>query len=688
MKGVLRSGALWLVASTLLAVPFWATSASAGRTAQAASNVARAAGSGNLWVDPNGGSCTRQARPGPYVDARACGGLQAAANAAASGDVILIKDGTYGGERLSGSKTLTFRGVGPGRPSFGQIVTSASNQTLRHVLVENRDDQPTPACGNFVLDYTLFACGAHETFDDVIVDALHHPAGDSERKGGIEATDGATGLVFRNGEIRGVQDSKGFQGGAANMLFENNVFHDITLTASGSAAGVHNECAYITGGTGQTWRRNRFLFCPVMAMFFANFIGGPPFTGVTIENNVFTHSVNDGGSWHEGSSFVIPNGAGGQNQVTGWVIRYNTFEVPPDFGSTPGTGDDNGSAKYYGNLGADGDCKAPEWTYSYNVGETCHGTGEVSVTRATNDRSHPTQAPFYVGAATGDFHLRPGSPAVNRGDPASFPVTDVDGGNRPLAAAPDAGAYEYGTGVLALGGLDSSADTQRRVAATIREFEQKNAANLLLTLGNNDYTRGRSFSAAWQSAFSWLGQARVKVAGTLGNRDVQIRGGRYQFATLGMPAAYYVRRLRDVEVIVLDSNAVNAAQTRWLEQTLRQEADLFRVIVLNHSPFSCGGSAGDAAMRNLWVPLFKRYGVHLVLSGHDPNYQRFTVGGVTYVAGTVGAATNVKPCLTTRVAHRTAKLASAFVYLRVDATGAHVSSVGLSGKTIDTFSVK
>jgi chitodextrinase len=401
-------------------------------------------GSANLWVDTSGGSCLRLSTPAGYVDVQACGSLQAAANAAASGDTINIVDGTYPGQELSGTKSLTFRAAGPGRPSFGQLVSAASNITVRGILVENRSAQPEPFCSTWVLDYTLFVCAPNNTYDDVIVDGLHHGSGDSQRRGGIEVMGGATGFVFKNGEIRGVWDSKGFQGGADNMLLENNYWHDIRLTSAGGAAGIHNECVYITAGNNQIWRGNRFILCPVMAMFFANYAGGPPFSGVVVENNVFTHALNDDGSWHDGSSFVVPNGSSGQNQVNNWVVRYNTFEVPPSITSTPGGGDNNGSAQFYGNLGAAGDCGIPEWTYSYNLGSTCGGVGDVNVANAVNTRSSPNQAPFYVNAPGGDFHLKAGVAAIDKGDPGRFPSTDKDGKGRPVGPRPDAGAYEYG----------------------------------------------------------------------------------------------------------------------------------------------------------------------------------------------------------------------------------------------------
>ena len=46
-------------------------------------------GTANLWIDLNGGSCTRQATAGAYVDAQACGSWNAAYQAASPGDTVL-----------------------------------------------------------------------------------------------------------------------------------------------------------------------------------------------------------------------------------------------------------------------------------------------------------------------------------------------------------------------------------------------------------------------------------------------------------------------------------------------------------------------------------------------------------------------------------------------------------------------
>jgi hypothetical protein len=563
------------------------------------------------------------------VDARACGSLQAAADAGSTGDVILIQPGRYPGQKLAGSKRLIFAAAKPARPSFGQIITSASNFTLRHVLIENRD----PPAGQTIcsyFDFTLFTCGANQTYDDVTIDALNKGSGDPARRGGLQVDSASKNLVFKNGEIRDVADTKGFQGGADGMLLENNYWHDIRLTPAGGAAGVHNECAYITGGNHQTWRRNRFINCPVMAMFFANYVGGPPFSDVTVENNLFTHPLNDRGAWHDGSAFVIPGGAGGQNQVNGWIVRYNTFEVPPDFGRTPGTGDDNGSARFYGNLGSDGACGVPEWTYRYNVGATCGGVGEVPVRNSTNDSRHPDQAPFFVNAPRGDFHLRSGAQPINRGDPDTYPARDRDGKNRLVGSAPDAGAYEFSgrsatTGILAIGGrLD------RRLSSGVRSFQRQNPASLALALGS---------TATWKSAFAWLQGAGIRVGGASG---------------------HYVRRLRGVQLIVLGSHGVTPGETNWLKRTLARKTALVRIVVVRDPPVVCGG-ASAAARR--WGPLFQRSGVRLVISG--------------------GGAGGISTCAGADPARNVTRATRGFVYVTVDVGGVVVRAVDVSGKTID-----
>jgi hypothetical protein len=82
------------------------------------------------------------------------------------------------------------------------------------------------------------------------------------------------------------------------------------------------------------------------------------------------------------------------------------------------------------------------------------------------------------------------------------------------------------------------------------------------------------------------------------------------------------------------------AQTRWLERTLREaseDEDIDWVVVQMHQDAlssSKTGNGSDLGIRQEWLPLFDRYGVDLVVCGHDHDYERsFPVRGFNHDAG-------------------------------------------------------
>ncbi len=70
------------------------------------------------------------------------------------------------------------------------------------------------------------------------------------------------------------------------------------------------------------------------------------------------------------------------------------------------------------------------------------------------------------------------------------------------------------------------------------------------------------------------------------------------------------------------------AQTRWLEETLAEAAkdeSIDWIIVQMHQDAlssAKNGNGSDKGIRETWLPLFDRYGVDLVLCGHDHDYER------------------------------------------------------------------
>jgi Purple acid Phosphatase, N-terminal domain/Calcineurin-like phosphoesterase len=87
------------------------------------------------------------------------------------------------------------------------------------------------------------------------------------------------------------------------------------------------------------------------------------------------------------------------------------------------------------------------------------------------------------------------------------------------------------------------------------------------------------------------------------------------------------------------------AQAEWLERTLaeaRRDPSVDMIVVFMHQvamSTALNGNGSDLGIRQTWGPLFDRYQVDLVLSGHEHNYERsYPVRGYDPPSGTVTTA--------------------------------------------------
>ena len=68
-----------------------------------------------------------------------------------------------------------------------------------------------------------------------------------------------------------------------------------------------------------------------------------------------------------------------------------------------------------------------------------------------------------------------------------------------------------------------------------------------------------------------------------------------------------------------------AAQTAWLEGLLKDNPNKWTVVTFHHPVYSTTGTRNNPNVRGQWGPLFEKYGVDLVLQGHDHSYGRGNV---------------------------------------------------------------
>jgi hypothetical protein len=243
------------------------------------------------------------------------------------------------------------------------------------------------------------------------------------------------------------------------------------------------------------------------------------------------------------------------------------------------------------------------------------------------------------------------------------------------------------TRILAVGDFGVGGATERATGSAMRAWEKDNRANLLLTLGDNDYTQSpAAFRRNWSDSFGWLRNAGVWWRGALGNHDVLVNEGLYERGPLRMPAKYYESSRPGLDIFVLNSNSVGKTQTRWLERRLAASTAKWKIAVFHHPAYSCGGYLSNPAVVSRWVPLFEQYGVNLVLNGHDHDYQRFAPhNGVTYVVHGGGGQElySLQPCPAGYPARAFGSSSHGFLSIVVGDSALRVRSVNMAGHVID-----
>ena len=191
----------------------------------------------------------------------------------------------------------------------------------------------------------------------------------------------------------------------------------------------------------------------------------------------------------------------------------------------------------------------------------------------------------------------------------------------------------------------------------------------------------------------------------LGNHDRQGRGRtadsyRAYFSVPengGDTERYYAFTYATARILVLDSNAYSFAltdQTSWIERELiaaRQDPAVHHIfIVMHHPPFSISLHGGNIDLRERWTPLFEKYQVSAVFSGHDHVYERADHNGIHYfVSGGGGAPLYPRRPKSNPIdIEAVKKFERVLHYLRVNVSGNHleVSAIRTDGTIIETQS--
>jgi hypothetical protein len=238
-----------------------------------------------------------------------------------------------------------------------------------------------------------------------------------------------------------------------------------------------------------------------------------------------------------------------------------------------------------------------------------------------------------------------------------------------------------------MGDTGTGSSKQQEVANKMVQYRSAFPFEFVLMLGDNMYggESAKDFEAKFSAPYKQLLASEVKFYAALGNHDQALQKNYVNFNMNGKE--YYRFKKGNVAFYALNSNYMDKKQIQWLEDELGKDTSEWKVAFMHHPPYSSGGKHGsDDPLREVIEPIFVKYGVNVVLTGHDHFYERIKPQkGIYYFVS--GAAGKLRSGDIKDGSPLTAKGYDrdlSFMLFEVDGKQMYFQAISRTGETIDS----
>jgi 3',5'-cyclic AMP phosphodiesterase CpdA len=174
-----------------------------------------------------------------------------------------------------------------------------------------------------------------------------------------------------------------------------------------------------------------------------------------------------------------------------------------------------------------------------------------------------------------------------------------------------------------IGDTGSGTEKQRDVGAMMAQYRAVYPFEFVLMMGDNLYggEAPKDFEKKFSGPYKALLDNNVKFYASLGNHDQALQ---VNYANFNMNGKEYYRfKKGNVAFYALNSNYMDKKQVEWLQSELAKDNSDWKVCFFHHPPYSSAKAHGsDPQLREVVEPIFIKYGVNVVLTGHDHVYER------------------------------------------------------------------
>jgi len=161
---------------------------------------------------------------------------------------------------------------------------------------------------------------------------------------------------------------------------------------------------------------------------------------------------------------------------------------------------------------------------------------------------------------------------------------------------------------------------QYEVAAEMEAYRKVVGYDFVTMMGDNIYGshKPKDIERKFETPYKPLLDAGVKFYACLGNHETL-------YKNFNMNSQhYYSFKKGDVQFFVLDSNYMDSKQLDWINNQISGSTAKWKIAYFHHPLYSDGRFHGpDLDLRKQLMPIFEKYGVNVVMSGHDHVYERF-----------------------------------------------------------------
>jgi predicted phosphodiesterase len=237
---------------------------------------------------------------------------------------------------------------------------------------------------------------------------------------------------------------------------------------------------------------------------------------------------------------------------------------------------------------------------------------------------------------------------------------------------------------LALGDNGTGDKMEYDVANQIVKFHSRFPFDFAIMLGDNIYggERPQDFAKKFELPYKALLDDNVEFYAALGNHDDPNQRYYKPFRMGG--ERYHTYKKGNIRFFVIDSNYLDPEQVAWLTKELSASGSEWKIAYFHHPLYTTAARGPELELRKVLEPLFVKYGVDVVFTGHEHIYERIAPQqGIQYFVAGGGAKLregDTRPGEITKVGYAEDR---SFMLVEVAGDSLFFQAISRTGETVD-----